>query len=293
MATIIDYKCKARDEINLDESKLKEHGIKYPDVHTDHIQMRNLSLLIKEEEGNPLCKLPFCHTMEGQALGAIINFGDNKNGPRGGEYLYSNIDELKELISIDFNKGRIEQVFKACSDLKNQGQIVMLSVSGPFTILNLLIEARYVFRGFKKEPEFMYKILEKIKTEIISMVTRAKNHGVDIISYGDSIGGLNILGPKLLREVTEKFTYPLLKDLEKIADEKLIIHLCPKTVFALIGTEKAVFEDKKLSITNNKEITYYDGIVQSIGQIKFVGETCIKNSEHILERGNIKSIILI
>lgn len=292
MTTIIDYKCKARDEISFEESKLKEHSIKYPDVHTDHIQMKDLSLLFKEEEGTPFCKLPFCHTIEGEAFGGIINLGNHKIGPRGRDYTFSNIVELQELKSIDFTKGRIEKVLKACSDLKKQGQIVMLSVSGPFTILNLLIEPRYIFKGFKKEPDVMYKILDIIRAEIIKFVTIAKDHGVDIISYGDSIGGLNILGPKLLKDITERFTYPLLKEFEKVTDDSLIFHLCPKTAYALIGIEKAVFEDKEISFTNDSEITYYDGIVQSIGQIKFVGETCVKNGEYILNRRYIKSIIL-
>ncbi len=38
----------------------------------------------------------------------------------------------------------------ACRELRDQGEHVVLQVSGPFTILNVLIDARYVFKGMRK-----------------------------------------------------------------------------------------------------------------------------------------------
>lgn len=293
MRKIIDYKCLPENESGIELTKLQEMSITYPDVHTDHIQMKKLSLLIKDKEGISYCKLPFCHTLEGEALGGIINLGDHRNGPRGKEYAYSKLEEIIELGSIDFNSGRMKQVLKACSDLKDQGERVMLSISGPFTILNLLIEPRYIFKGFKKNPERMYEILEHIKEQILIMVQVAMAHGVELISYGDSVGGLNILGPDLLADITDKFTYPLLKQLDEITGDSVIIHLCPKTSFALLGTEKAVFQDVDLSHLMKGRLSYHDAMSGAIGKVKFVGETCIKNSSYVLENGIIKSIILI
>lgn len=293
MSKIIDYKCLPENEAGVDASKLEELSIKYPEVHTDHIQMKNLSKLIQEEEGTSYCKLPFCSTLEGEALGGIINLGDQRTGPRGKDYAYSKIDELTDLGSIDFDSGRMNEVLKACVLLKNQGEKVMLSVSGPFTILNLLIEPRYVFKGFKKNPEHMYEVLEHIKDQIVNMVLEAKKRGVDIISYGDSVGGMNILGPDLLASITEIFTYPLLKELEEVIGDEMIIHLCPKTALALVGTEKAVFNDVDLSHISKGKLTYHEAMIGGIGSIKFIGERCVKNSAHVLENGIIRSISLI
>ena len=38
-----------------------------------------------------------------------------------------------------------------------------------------------------------------------------KEYGGDLISYADSSGGVNILGPKMMEAVTVNFTYPFLK----------------------------------------------------------------------------------
>ena len=47
-----------------------------------------------------------------------------------------------------------------------------------------------------------------------------------MVSYADSSGGVNILGPKMAEQVVNDFTGEFVKELEKKADDKLLIMLC-------------------------------------------------------------------
>ena len=76
-------------------------------------------------------------------MGGLVNYGNDKTGPRAKEYICTKPEELLELPAIDFTTGRIHEVLLACKELRKQGQHVVLQVSGPFTILNVLIDARY------------------------------------------------------------------------------------------------------------------------------------------------------
>ena len=89
---------------------------------------------------------------------------------------------------------------------------MVLQVSGPFTILNVLIDARYVFKGMRKQPEVMKKVFWKLGDEILRFMEEAKKYDVDLISYADSSGGVNILGPKMAEQVVEDFTFEFLKN---------------------------------------------------------------------------------
>ena len=108
------------------------------------------------------------------------------------------------------------EVLKACSYLRNKGENVILYISGPFTILNILMDPRHIFKIFKKNPEAMQAIFDKLATELIRFVEEAQKAGVNMITYGDSMGGVNILGPKFAGQVVEMFTYPFLKKVEEI-----------------------------------------------------------------------------
>ena len=110
-----------------------------------------------------------------------------------------------------------------------------------------------------------------------------------MISYADSSGGVNILGPKMMEAVTVNFTYPFLKKVEQLADDKTMILLCPKTTLALIGTEKAKFLDHQLE----EPIGYAQACIHMIGKAHFAGQMCIKNVGYQLNHGIFKEVKLL
>ena len=288
MSSIKDFKCTYDNGV-LDHSEIvKELGFTFPDVYLHADMMAALSKGQKEKQGSPICVLPFCHTVEAEAMGGIITLGNEVAGPRAKEYLYTNYKELGDIEETDFAKGRMQEVLKACQILHEQGEHVMLEVSGPITILNVLIDIKHIFKGMRKEPEFMKSVFQKVGTQILRYIEEAKKYGVDFISYADSAGGVNILGPKMAEQMVEDFTYDFLKEAQKCSDEHTLLMLCPKTTFALLGTEKAELSD--IGVSN--EITYGEGCIEVLGKAKIVGIQCAKNMGFLLKSGTMKEIVL-
>lgn len=287
--SIKDFDCTYGNSVGIDKTITQKTNLKFPDAYKKWDSMAILSRELKKHENSSFCTLPFCHTLEGEALGGIINYGDDKIGPRGKEYIISNPEDILDLPEIDYSVGRIAEVLKACSYLKSQGEDVALYISGPFTILNILIDPTYIFKAFKKRPEIMKDIFDKLRHEIIRFIEKAQQNGVNIISYGDSSGGLNILGPKFSQQVVELFTYPFIKEVQQLINTDTIVLLCPKTTFALIGTGKAVYKEVNLP----EPMKYDKACTTLIGKVKFLGEMCIKNKEYILKDKKIKSIEII
>ena len=288
MSSIKDFKCTYDNGV-LDHSEIvKELGFTFPDVYLHADMMAALSKRQKEKQGSPICVLPFCHTVEAEAMGGIITLGNEVAGPRAKEYLYTNYKELGDIEETDFAKGRMQEVLKACQILHEQGEHVMLEVSGPITILNVLIDIKHIFKGMRKEPEFMKSVFQKVGTQILRYIEEAKKYGVDFISYADSAGGVNILGPKMAEQMVEDFTYDFLKEAQECSDEHTLLMLCPKTTFALLGTEKAELSD--IGVSN--EITYGEGCIEILGKAKIVGIQCAKNMGFLLKSGTMKEIVL-
>ena len=246
MGEIKDFNCTYDNSAGISGEVTEGLGLTFPDAYLHADTMAKLSKALKDHDGAGFCELPFCHTVEAEALGGIINYGNDKTGPRAKEYIYTDVEELLNLPEIDFTRGRIHEVLLACKELREKGEHVVLEVSGPFTILNVLIDARYVFKGMRKKLEVMKQVFWKLGNEVLKFMEEAKKYGVELISYADSSGGVNILGPKMAEQVVEDFTYEFLKKVETITDDKTMILLCPKTTFSLLGTEKAKFRDVEL-----------------------------------------------
>lgn len=289
MREIKEFHCTYDNSAGVREEVTKGLGLTFPEAYQRWDTMVMLAKALKEADGALFCELPFCHTVEAEAMGGIVNYGNEKVGPRAGGYICTEPEELLELPEMDFTKGRIREVLLACRELKNQGEHIGFEVSGPFTILNGLIDIRYVFKGMRKKPEVMEKVFWKLGEQLLEYMKMAKEYGADLISYADSSGGVNILGPKLMAEVTEHFTYPFLKKAESIADDRTMILLCPKTTLALLGIEKAEFVDHRL----DGPVSYAQGCIDMIGKVKFAGQMCVKNVGYQLSNGIFKEVKLV
>lgn len=288
MGEIKDFKCTYDNASENSPEVAKRLGLDFPDAYLHADTMAMLSKANKENEGGAVCILPFCHTVEAEAMGGIITLGNETAGPRAKEYLCKDVEELLNLPEIDFSKGRIHEVLLACEQLRKSGEHVVLEVAGPMTILNVLIDPKYVFKGMRKKPEVMKRVFDELGTEVLRYVEEAKKYGVDMISYADAAGGINILGPKIAEQMVDMFTYDFMKKLQALADENTIILICPKTTFALLGTEKAELVDVEIS----GPVNYGQGCIDAIGKAKIVGQQCIKNISYMLNQGKIKEVIL-
>lgn len=289
MEKIVDFKCTYNNSAGINEEVTRNLKLSFPQAYKHCETMTLIAKELKKHDNAAFCELPFCHTIEGEAMGGIINYGDEKIGPRAKEYVCKSADDVLNLKSIDFTKGRISEVLKACTYLRNEGENIVLEISGPFTILNVLMDATRVFKIFRKEPEKMKQIFDKFQNEILNFIEEGQRAGANLISFADSSGGVNILGPKMMKESVDMFTYPFLKKAEKIIDDKTILLLCPKTTFALLGTNKASLYDIELS----KPMKYSEGCIEAIGKTKIAGQMCIKNINYELTEGKIKGIKLI
>ena len=289
MNKIVDFKCTYGNSVGVNKEVTQKMDLQFPEAYKHWDSMAMIAEELKKYDNGNFCGLPFCHTVEGEAMGGIINLGDENIGPRAKDYICNTAQEILDLPEIDYKKGRISEVLKACKYLRDKGENVLLYISGPFTIMNVLIDPRHVFKVFRKEPDTMKAIFDKFQKEILRFVEEAKKSGVNMISYADSSGGLNILGPKFAEQTVEMFTYPLLKKIEEMIDDETIVLLCPKTTFALLGTDKAVWQDINLG----EPVKYSEACVKVMGQAKFVGQMCIKDKEFKLENGLIKTIKLL
>ena len=287
---IKDYPCSYGTKEESIVSVVKACNLTVPEVYKDGKQMAELSRAVKEVTHDGVVYLPFDHAVEAEALGAIVNYGSEEVGPRTSGYICDKLEEILDLGTLDTQKGRPAQVLNACRMLADQGETVVLEVVGPITILNGLIDLRAVFKGMRKNPELMERVFRKIEDDLSSYMRAAVAAGVKIISYGDAVATVPIMGPRILKNYTEMNVLPFLRRMESELEHKALILLCPKTAYALEGTESASY--KPLGMPQGTHPTYEDGWLFAIGKFGFMGQMCIKAGKRRVPAEKLYGIIL-
>ncbi|MDD7362858.1 MAG: uroporphyrinogen decarboxylase family protein [Peptoniphilus sp.] len=286
--TIRDYRCRSDDQAGVDPEIVKKLGLSLPEGHKHAESIYDIALETKKAHGRPFCELPFCHTVEAEAMGGHVNYGDERTGPRAADYVCDNLEEVLELQSMDFSEGRIHEVLEASRKLSEDGERVSLEIAGPLTMLNVLVDARKVFRAMRKDKDLVRDVFDKLHRELIAYAREAVKSGVYMISYADSAAGVNILGPKMAKELVDDFTYDFLKELQEVTAGKTVVHLCPKTSLMLVDTGKATFVDIDLP----DAMSYGEAIDYIKDTSNFVGQMCIQNLSREMGTKQIKTIVL-
>lgn len=288
MAKIVDFKCEIANYSGFSPEILTKYQPDFPESYVDPDKMIVLSEAHKEESGNKVCILPFCHTMEAEAFGGIINLSEGVYGPRAKEYACESFDELLNLPDFDLQSGRMGATLEACRRLKAEGKRVSLLVTGHNTILSNLIDTAKFYKNLRKRPEDCDKILTHINKNLKALMLEAIKIGVDIICYSDPAGGVSIIGPKYSEKMVGGYVAPLLKEVAAELGDKTIINLCPKSTWVLLGLGMA----EKEYVDYPAGINYIDACLQEIGKAQILGQSCVKNAKCTLRGGRVWRIHL-
>lgn len=288
MSKLQDYNCKyGQDLIDYGEL-IKRSGVDFPRFHAEVTGIAAFAKARQKATNGKFCYLPFCHTLEAEAMGGSITLGKDQNSTRAGSFTYQNLEQLQNLPKMDLTKGRIAEVLKACEILSAQGDIAVLAVTGPFTVLNSLVDISVVLKAWRKQPDVIAGIFDFIGNELLGFMHAATKRGITIFSYADPTGGLNILGPKLAEAVVQSFTLPFLQKLKHATGKDTLTHLCPKTSLTLTGLGLADWKNIELKNSN----TYEEACAEVIKVADFVGQMCIMDCTTALNDNIIKALVL-
>lgn len=283
---IRDYSCFNDNPTTINPDVKQSLNLHFPDAYKEAKSMTNISKYIRQKNETPYATLPFCYTVEGEAFGGNVNYGDENIGPRGANPIFKNLEEFLEIPDIDFSKGRIKEVLDAIEILKEDGEDVILKVSGPIAVLNILTEPKNIFKTMRRNPELMDKVYEKIHRNIKAYIKEGINRGADIISYGDSAVSVSILGDKMMVQYIDNFLVNFLKDLENTLEKKVPIHICPKLTYGLIDSGRAEFVD----VSVDENLNYGEAFPEVLDEGILIGSRCINNIKSHMKSGKIEVI---
>ncbi|TDO90121.1 MtaA/CmuA family methyltransferase [Halanaerobium saccharolyticum] len=282
MKPTVNFKCTGDNLEKIPQDIIDNTGLSFPKAHANKKDIAILAKALKEDKNDKICRVPFCVTVEAEALGADIKLGDNKRGPRVNNYLFSSVEDLVDIEELDLTKGRIREVLDAVETLNKEGELVALSVEGPFTIVSSLIDPMDFYRGIRKNKEVVNQFMEVIEDNIVKYILTGINKGAKIISYADPVGAIDIVGPKIYKDLSGQITYNVLKKVEDRLDGT-IVHLCAKTSIAFedLGFIKSVPRKIKAGISYGEAISK---LLKNHKDIKFIGHKCIKMTPMKKER---------
>lgn len=207
------------------EEIMNKSGCLWPEAHTDAKKMAGLALALNEAGGFENYGVPFCMTVEAEAMGAKVDMGSLLVEPHVVESPLQSLEDVDKLQPLDVNKGRVKVVIDAIKILKSKNNDVPIvgNITGPVSTAGTLVDMSVLLKEYRKKPEISHKFMTRVTEEIIKYAKAEVEAGADMICISEPSGTGEILGPKFFREYSIKYVNMIL---DAVDVPVKLVHIC-------------------------------------------------------------------
>ena len=205
---------------------MKVYDAYWPAAHKDPVKMAKLGSAAHRLCGLDNVSIPFCMTVEAEALGAVIDFHEDKiKWPSVREFHVKASSDLRFPKDVS-EAGRVPVVVEAIKRLKEEfgGNVpVNAYMVPPFTsISSYLVDSITFLKWLGKAPEKAHQLLKDTLDVYAEIASLYRDAGADIITLHGMGASNDNISPKHFDE----FVKPYLKEIIKRLKAPTILNIC-------------------------------------------------------------------
>lgn len=259
-------------------------GIYWPEAHVDAQKMADLTLAAHRLAGVENAGVPFCMTVEAEAIGSSVSLGSKDGEPRVVGYAMKRLSDVDRLSELDPDRSRAMVAIEAVRLLKEREPKVPIiaNLTGPISLATSLLDPLVFYRALRRDKSGAAALLDAATSAAIVFGNRLLEAGADAVCIADPSATGEIIG----RDAFEEFAMPRINKLaEHFRNQHgvpVIVHICGNVrslgdSLADISAE-VISVDSVVSITALKELAERKVLMGNI-------------STYLLERGNAAQVM--
>lgn len=200
-------------------------GLPLPGLHEDASTMASAAVAAHEQGVFENYGVPFCMTVEAEALGARVDMGCATCEPHVVDEVLQTSSEWQQLPPLDPRVGRAATVVDAIRILADRadGVPVIGNISGPLSLAGTVLDTSTLLRELRKKPRDAHEFLDFICDNLIVFAQAQVTAGATALCIAEPSGTGEILGPRLFHE----YAVPALNRVLDAVDAPVkIVHIC-------------------------------------------------------------------
>ena len=258
---------------------MEKTGHRLPAAHHTETLMADLAGDVWDNTGFENFGVPFCMTIEPEALGSDVDYGTLHCEPKIAKEAFPSVKD-----AVFGPPGAIEKTPRAAAVLgaisrlakKHPDIPVIGSISGPVSTAGSLVDPMVFLKELRRDREGAHRLMDHVTGELIRWATLMADAGATAITIADPTASAEILGPRLFEEYALYYINQLAGAVHRLG-VPVIVHICgdvrtaKQSLFALQGDALSV--DAMVNLAALKE--------------EKAGLTAMGNlSTYLLESGN-------
>ncbi len=207
---------------------MEQLGCKWPKAHADASLMAGLTAGMVELGGIENLGVPFCMTIEAEAMGAEVDLGNLTREPHVVRYAMERIDELQKLPLLNPERGRARVCCDAIRILKHKYPDipVVANITGPVSLATSLMDPLLYYRALRRDQESVHRLNDICVENGIRFGDAMVAAGADLICIADPSATGDLLGPQTFAEFCLPYLNRLADHFQTLQKTSVIVHIC-------------------------------------------------------------------
>lgn len=209
-------------------SAMESSGCEWPAAHSDAEAMAKLVLATQQETGFECLAVPFCMTVEAEALGCEIDTGTTVILPHVAAEPLTDACEVEGLPEFDPERSaRAPVVLEALNILRHNSFSlpVIGAVVGPVSLAGMVMEAGKFLRLAGRDPEAAEQLISSMEKITLRFALAQHAAGADCVMVAEPTGTGEVLGGEHFRRLALPALSRILCALRR-ENIPAILHIC-------------------------------------------------------------------
>jgi [methyl-Co(III) methanol-specific corrinoid protein]:coenzyme M methyltransferase len=207
---------------------MEKGGHTLPEAHHEGGLMAGLAEDVQAFTGFENYGVPFCMTVEPEALGSAINYGSLTCEPKIDKEKFSHVRDVEfALPGTVAESARGAAVLEAVNLLsRGHSDIPVIgSITGPVSSAASLVDPMTFFKELYRDRENAHRLLSYVTGQLIDWALSVAESGASVLSIADPTATGEILGPRLFEEYALPYLNQIIRAAHKTG-KPVIVHIC-------------------------------------------------------------------
>ncbi|MDR0813784.1 MAG: methylcobamide--CoM methyltransferase [Oscillospiraceae bacterium] len=203
-------------------------GKAFPEAHSDAGLMTELALAVNIQTGFENIGIPFCMTVEAEALGSAVDFGTRACEPKIAVERYAAAAEavLPDTKSaLESSRSSVIATTVEAASRQLTDVPVIGSLTGPISTAGSLVDPMRFLKDLRKDAAASHALIDKVADFLIEYAYQLIEAGADVISIADPTATGEILGPKMFEDFAVRYINRVADGIHR-ANIPVIVHIC-------------------------------------------------------------------
>jgi len=233
---------------------------RWPQAHGDAGLMAELTLAAHRLAGVENLGVPFCMTVEAEAMGAEVDLGSLENEPRVTRYAIDSLAGQDRLTPLSVTEGRARVCVEAVRRLKDDAPDlpVIANLTGPVSLATSLVDPLLYYRALRQDKEAAHRLTGFCTENAILFGEALIEAGADVICIADPSATGELIGGKAFAEFVLPYLNRMTGHFKSRFGIPSIVHICGdvKSLGGVLSELKAeaVSVDAMVGISRLREL---------------------------------------